>query len=246
LERWVRKINPSANVVTIENLPLQNMLQPPEPRSAGQISRQLSLNGASIVLFTGTFESYQGLDLLVDSAQIVSQQYSNVLFLLVGGSQSQVNYWKGVVAEKELADRVIFTGSVPLGEALGYLELAEVLVSPRLDGTSIPLKLYTYLHSGKPLVATRTEGHTQILNDDLAVLTAPTKNDFAEGILEILRHPQRGNSMGKRAQIFIKEYYSFDRYVDALGGVYQSLNAFRGTEHETRLPSGTDTDTIAP
>jgi glycosyltransferase involved in cell wall biosynthesis len=169
-----------------------------------------------------------------------------VLFLLVGGTQSQVNYWKEVIAERKLADSVYFTGSVSLGEALCYLDLANVLVSPRLDGTSIPLKLYTYLYSGKPLVATRTAGHTQILNDDLAILTAPTKDHFAEGILELLRHPQRGSSMGKRAQIFMKEHYNVDNYVDALSRAYQSFSAFRNTEHETRLPAGTDTDTIVP
>ncbi len=246
LEELVNEINPDANIITIENLPLQNVLQPSGQGSVEQARRQLALDSKSIVLYTGTLESYQGLDLLLDSAQIVNQRFSNVLFLLVGGSQSQVDYWKDVVAKKELADTIILTGSVSLAEAIGYLELCDVLVSPRLDGTSIPLKLYTYLSSGKPLVATRTAGHTQILNDDLAILTAPAKDEFAKGILELLLHPQRGSSLGRQAQLFMKEHYKVEYYVDALEGTYRSLNANCITEHEEPIPSGIDTDMRVP
>ncbi|UCG25917.1 MAG: glycosyltransferase family 4 protein, partial [Chloroflexota bacterium] len=246
LEDLVRRINPGANVITIENLPLQNIVQAPGSGSVEQVSNQLALDSKSVVLYTGNLASYQGLDLLVDSAQIVNQHLSNVLFLLVGGNQSQVNYWREVVAERELADTVLLTGTVPLDEAISYLELCDILVSPRLDGTSIPLKLYTYLSSGKPVVATRTDGHTQILNDDLAVLTEPAKDEFAEGILELLQHPQRGSNLGKRAQVFMKEHYRFDTYVDALEGTYRSLNASHDSEHEEPFPAGVDTDITVP
>ena len=73
-------------------------------------------------------------------------------------------------------------GIVPPEEAIAYLTIAEVLVSPRADGTSIPLKIYSYLHSGKPIVATKYGVHTQLLSDKIAYLSEPTKESLAEGI----------------------------------------------------------------
>ena len=44
---------------------------------------------APIVLYTGTFEAYQGLDLLFAAARIVQQERPDVKFLLVGGKPDQ-------------------------------------------------------------------------------------------------------------------------------------------------------------
>ncbi len=55
-----------------------------------------------------------------------------------------------------------------------YLLAADVLVSPRSRGTNTPLKIYQYLRSGKPIVATRLLTHTQVLSDETAILTGAT------------------------------------------------------------------------
>jgi glycosyltransferase involved in cell wall biosynthesis len=48
---------------------------------------------------------------------------------------------------------VHFVGQRPPEEMPPYMELADILLSPRNKGTNTPLKLYTYLRSGKPLLA---------------------------------------------------------------------------------------------
>ncbi len=69
------------------------------------------------------------------------------------------------MARRGLADAVIFTGQRPAEEIPRYLDAATVLVSPRASGTNTPLKIYQYLRSGRPIVATRLRTHTQVLND---------------------------------------------------------------------------------
>lgn len=54
-----------------------------------------------------------------------------------------------------------------------YLAQADILVSPRSKGSNTPMKLYSYLASGKPILATNLWTHTQVLTAASAVLTEP-------------------------------------------------------------------------
>ena len=51
-------------------------------------------------------------------------------------------------------------------------EACDILVSPRIRGTNTPLKIYSYLRSGKPIVATDLLTHTQVLSPAVARLVA--------------------------------------------------------------------------
>ena len=56
-------------------------------------------------------------------------------------------------------------------------------MSPRSRSTNTPLKIYQYLRSGKAIVATRLLTHTQVLDDDTAILTGMSPREYADGIL---------------------------------------------------------------
>ena len=43
------------------------------------------LNGKNIVLYVGTLELYQGLELLLASAELVLKKGEDIIFVLVGG-----------------------------------------------------------------------------------------------------------------------------------------------------------------
>jgi glycosyltransferase involved in cell wall biosynthesis len=108
----------------------------------------------------------------------------------------------------------LFTGERPAEEIPAYLLAADVLVSPRSRGTNTPLKIYQYLRSGRPIVATRLLTHTQVLNDDTAVLTGATAREFAEGILAVLTDKERAATIGKQARRVADTKYSYEAYLE--------------------------------
>jgi glycosyltransferase involved in cell wall biosynthesis len=194
------------------------------------------------IVYTGTFEHYQGLDLLFESAGIVRKLYPEVAFVLVGGKPEQIEYWKDEVRKNNLEDCVIFTGAVTPAETLAYLEMAEILVSPRTEGLSVPLKIYTYLYSGKPTVATELIAHTQILNNDNAVLVTPEKKAFAEGILRLVRDPNLRQRIGLQAQEFVKGKSTLTNYLTRLKQIYQPFQPVPTLEQ----PASFSTELQAP
>jgi glycosyltransferase involved in cell wall biosynthesis len=223
LQEYVKQINPAASPMLIENLPLNSFQEFSTNSLAPELRKKLNLNGHQPVVYTGSFESYQGLNLLMESAVIVKERNPNALFILVGGKPHQVNKIKEIARQSDLLDCFRFIGTVSPQEAIAYLEIAEVLISPRVEGLSVPLKIYSYLYSGKPFVATRIQAHTMVLDDQNSMLVEPNKEAFAEGILQVLDSRELREDMSSRARSYAKENFSFVDYTEKVNQVYEAL-----------------------
>jgi len=212
LEELVRGIEPGVPAVLIENAPGSG--DTPVAGSGARVREDLGLGpDARVVLYTGTFEAYQGLDLLFEAARHVIGQCPDARFVLAGGRPEQIAHAREQVARAGLGHAVVFAGQRPAEEIPLFLDAADVLVSPRSTGTNTPLKSYQYLRSGRPIVATRLLTHTQVLNDDVAILTAATAEAFAAGIVSALTDPARAQAVGDRARHLADTKYSYEAYL---------------------------------
>ena len=214
LEETVREIDPQAQTVLIENAP-GSADQQASPAQAAAVRRALALDdGAPIVLYTGTFESYQGLDLLFDAMALVHSARPDARVVLAGGKPDQVSRAREQARAAGIERITVFTGERPASEIPAYLQAADVLVSPRSRGTNTPLKIYQYLRSGKPIVATRLLTHTQVLSDQTAILTGISPREFADGILTAIGDPERAAAVGTRARELAETKYSYEAYLE--------------------------------
>jgi glycosyltransferase involved in cell wall biosynthesis len=212
LGETVRGIDPVVPTVLIENAPGSG--DSPVEGTGASIRGMLGFEvGTPMVLYTGTFEAYQGLDLLFASAARVKAERPDVRFVLAGGRPEQIEAARRDAARAGVDDVVIFAGQRPAEEIPAYLDAADVLVSPRSTGTNTPLKIYQYLRSGCPIVATRLLTHTQVLDDSVSFLTAPTAEGFANGILAALADPLKARAVGTRARQLAEAKYSYESYL---------------------------------
>ena len=154
-------------------------LSPAEVRTKWSIPAE-----APLVLYTGTFEAYQGLELLLEAMAIVARTHPTAKLLVVGGRPEQVD----VARERARAvgAPAEFTGYQPARDIPSYVAACDVLASPRVSGTNTPLKIYSYLRAGKPIVATDLLTHTQVLDAETALLVAAEPGAFATAIRRLL------------------------------------------------------------
>jgi glycosyltransferase involved in cell wall biosynthesis len=214
LAEQVKKLNGRVPQFMIENVSsMDDDPQVVSEESLGAFRAAHSLEGRRIVLYVGNLEPYQGVDLLTASARQVLARVENAVFLIVGGNPEQVEHHRLWVAKHGLSSHFRFTGQRPHREMAGYIRLAEVLVSPRTVGTNTPLKIYSYLQSGKPIVATNLPTHTQILNDDVAVLVEPNPDAVARGILSVLEDSSSAGRVATQARKLYESRYSFQAFV---------------------------------
>lgn len=159
-------------------------------------------------LYAGTFEKYQGIDRVIKAFSIVHQNRPHSRLVLAGGTEQQVSDMQELARELGLSEqKCVFTGRVSKTLALEYTAQAHVLLSPRIDGTNTPLKIYEQLASGKPLIATDIWSHTQVLDNNVCFLVQPTPDSIAEGMLSILDQPEESKRRAANAQaLYAAEY----------------------------------------
>ena len=184
-----------------------------------ELKQKYNLNGENIILYYGTFEPYQGIDLLIESGLQVIKRFQNVRFVLIGGYPHQIEYYLNEVKKQQVDKFFIFAGMVRPHEIPGFVKNAKILVSPRKKGNNSPLKIYSYLRSGKPIIATRHVTHTQILNDEVAVLTECNPKDFAEGICKVLEDDQLQTQLAANARKLAEEQYGYNDYLKKIGAI---------------------------
>ena len=174
-----------------------------------------------VILYTGTFESYQGLDMLLDALGILQGDHPDAAAVVVGGEPAQVA--SAEVRAGRAGATVLFTGRQPAADIPAYIEACDILVSPRIAGTNTPLKIYSYLRSGKPIVATNLLTHTQVLTPECAVLTSPDPSTFAAAIARLIDHPDEGRVLADAARRLAERQYSREVYLERTREAYARL-----------------------
>jgi glycosyltransferase involved in cell wall biosynthesis len=195
---------------------IENFLDFPSPEFSAEQSRAKRLefapHGEKIVLYAGNFQPYQGIPLLLEAAAKLNQK---VIFVLVGGVGEELEEMKNRASALAISDRVVFVDKVPPSSIPLFISLADVLVSPRLSGTNTPLKIYSYLKSGKPLVATNLWTHTQVLNEKISVLVNPTPESLAQG-LSFALSSEEANERAREAKELSEREYTYSNYLNKI------------------------------
>jgi glycosyltransferase involved in cell wall biosynthesis len=217
---WLRA--PEARVFQIEDPPLGGP-DLPEESAVARLRQELRLGAPPVVLYSGNFEPYQGVELLVDAAA----QVPEAQFVFMGGEPAQIEALRARAQSAGAGARCVFSGKRSPLELPSFLAIADVLVSPRCQGLNTPFKVYTYLASGKPLVATRIPTHTQLLDDTLGFLVEPSPAGLAAGIREALQRPEEARARAARGRALVESEYSLERFTQKVARAYDVLRPSR-------------------
>ncbi|MGH9161391.1 MAG: glycosyltransferase family 4 protein [Vicinamibacteraceae bacterium] len=174
-----------------------------------------------VVLYTGTFESYQGLDLLLDAAVCLRTHVPEAVVLIVGGTPEQVSAYRTQAAVRGAP--ILCVGQRPPEEIPHFVDACDVLVSPRIAGTNTPLKIYSYLRSGRPIVATDLWTHRLVLDVASALLVGPEAEALADGLAALLRNPAARARLAEGARQLARTKYSRAGYVERTRRAYELL-----------------------
>jgi len=144
-----------------------------------------------IVLYTGAIdEPWKGVGVLYDAAKQLSEDY---LCVIVGGKPHYVGHFNSLHPP---LSNFLLVGHRPHNEIPLYMAAADVLVLPNSAEAEIsrvatsPMKLFEYMASGRPIVASDLPSIREILNNGNALLVAPDDSEaLASGIQSAVANP---------------------------------------------------------
>lgn len=156
----------------------------------------------NIVLYTGHLYKWKGADTLLEAAAHIP----NYLFVFVGGMENDLIRFSSLIKQKQLKN-VLLVGQRPHAEIPYYLKAADVLVLPNSATEKIsshytsPLKLFEYMASGVPIVASGLPSLREILNENNAILVKPdSEEELAKGINQVLQNKEFVDKIAKKSQ----------------------------------------------
>ena len=209
---------PDKKIFVIEDIPLaseDSFNDVEETRSA------LGIDGI-MVLYVGNLERYQGIDLMLEGMAVLDEN-NNVHLVIVGGNDRDIMHYRAMSEKLGIAGYCHFLGPRPISRLSGYLRQADILVSPRIKGGNTPMKIYSYLASGKPILATDIESHTQVLDTSCAMLVRPVAEDIASGLRALAVDPELRRDLGLAGRQLAELKYSRQAYKRKVLDAYSAL-----------------------
>ena len=192
----------------------QKMICPDLRKEAGISSSD------NVILYVGNLEHYQGVGLLIRGFAKVAHNFPSWHLIIIGGAQKHLELNKDEVSKLGLGERIHLLGPRPVSQLSLYLKQASILASPRTLGNNTPMKIYSYMHSGVPIIATDLPTHTQVLNSEMASLVMPDVDSFAAGLSNLIASEDLRSRLAKRAFQEAEKKYTFPVFRNTLLEIY--------------------------
>jgi glycosyltransferase involved in cell wall biosynthesis len=178
-----------------------------------------------VAMYVGNLEHYQGIGLLLEGFRHTLNRVPEAQLVIVGGLKEDIAFYRRRAQQLGIVNRVHFLGPRPIASLDGLLKRADVLVSPRLKGLNTPMKIYSYLDSGTPVLATRLRTHTQVLDDRTAYLVPPEPEALGNGLAELLSDPALRARLATQAKAYVQREFTPEAAYRKLGSFYSMMES---------------------
>jgi glycosyltransferase involved in cell wall biosynthesis len=156
---------------------------------------------------------WKGLDIFLESAKLFDQSF---LFIAIGGTKDEIKTITsvGISSNVRLVERVN-NSNIPK-----YLKSADVLVIPNRSGDIIsekytsPMKLFEYMASGVPIVASDLPSIREIINDSNGILVGPDNAELLSQGINLALLPS--NTRAQKALEDVKSKYSWGKRAEII------------------------------
>jgi glycosyltransferase involved in cell wall biosynthesis len=158
----------------------------------------------TVLFFMGWLYSFSGLSEVADS--IISETMNTSFKLMIVGDGDLFNSLSELANSDE---RIILTGKVDYSEIPVLLSAADICILPaynnKIMSNIVPIKLYEYMASSKPIISTLLKGVFQEFGEDSGIIYVNTPNEVLDKAKELVQ-ANRISDLGVSSLNYAKNY----------------------------------------
>lgn len=180
--------------------------QLPAPSGGGQ--------GVFRVMYLGGHSKYQGIDTILDAAQLLAKRAEIQIILVGDGSEKP----RLVARAKDMGVRVEFRDAVPRSEVMNTALTADGFIYhlrpfPLLRFGLSPNKLCDYMLAGRPVVFAGQAGNDPVAECGCGISVPPdSPQAMADAIVKLYEMPAEARrEMGARGQAYAVEHFDAEK-----------------------------------
>jgi glycosyltransferase involved in cell wall biosynthesis len=167
-------------------------------------------DGKFVMLYPGTLNYHQGLDLAVRAFSRVKDQIPEAEFHIYGAGE-QLEYLRSLISELHLEDRVFLKGIVPLEQVSSVIAGADLGVVPKRSNAfgdeAFSTKTLEFMTVGVPLIVPNTTIDSYYFDDSLVTFfKANDEASLAEAMLRMARNPDLRRERAQNSLEFVKKF----------------------------------------
>jgi len=123
----------------------------------------------TIIIYSGSLGEGKGIKTILDSSKILNN--GDIIFIIIGGRTDEIKYWKKYVHQNNIMANVKFISFRENREIPIYLKSADILLAPYSLNSRIikwisPIKLFEYMASKVPIIASDVKRLREICNNN--------------------------------------------------------------------------------
>ena len=181
--------------------------------------KKLSLKEGYFYLgFVGSFRAWQGLDTLVEAMKEVKKKGIDKIRCVLVGDGESMNHLKDRAHRYNLHRQTVFAGRVAYEEVPTFINAFDVCLAPfkgeRNEKIGLsPLKLYQYLACARPVIASRVQGVSEVIEKGKCgyLFEPDDARDLASRIIESYNEKGKLPQLGNNGRIFVEKNHSWER-----------------------------------
>jgi len=195
------------------------------PMNKEKSRKQLGLPRSDIIILTVRRLVYKnGLDTLIKSASLLTREYPNLLFIVIGNGPDR-NIIAKRIKQLGISSNVRLTGFVPEEALPLYYNAADYFVLPSNSGEGLPMVLLEAMACGLPVIATTVGGTPEIIRDMINGALVPPRNQeaLAKAISNLLSLKKESQAIGIKNRKIVEANLTWDKNVHRLIEIYEEF-----------------------
>ena len=179
--------------------------------------------GVKRVLFFGYIRKHKGLGSLIRAFKEVKSRIPESKLVIAGQPEDSFEPYSDLLSELELeTDTFLDLRYVPFHAMLDYFRCCDVVVLPYIKLCQSPIVQLAYSF-GKPVITTEySEGDLVEDGKSGYVVSAYSKDELTDALLNLLLRKKRLKEMGVYAQYLSETKYSWKKFVENTLAVYRN------------------------